>query len=297
MFLALRDQIDQPLNELLAFTAGRSEAARAYYLARAEGHDAPMGCGFLYVAAAAVHCDGTCGPAHATQIHLASLPYARPPTADVSSGLLSGRVRSAVVRAVCNPSGPGCGTVVCTCRTMLLEVLTSAATWPSQLLKSTPTAPIELAGQDAQCQQRRCVIAQVISGNKRAAHATGMHIHTVWSETKQEHTVYLTVAADEKPTRKRYILGFACQSSGALANLSVAAQLWVDSDAAWDLKVVSNSFFETKPTVCTFKRDSTDGHGWSSASLPRKLLQLGYEKVDAGCLLVYAVVEDVDMGH
>ena len=61
-FVALRDEIDAMLNELLAFTAGTSEVARAYYLARAEEHAAPEGCGLLYVTAAAVHCDGKCGP-------------------------------------------------------------------------------------------------------------------------------------------------------------------------------------------------------------------------------------------
>ena len=295
-FVALRDQIDSTLNELLVFTAGTSEAARGYYLARAEEHSAPTGCGMLYVAAATAHCDGKCGATDATQMQIASFPYAGSPSAEGLAELSDSRVRRAAMQAACSPHGPGSGSMGCSCRVALLENLSGSAKWPSALLDSTPSAaPIELAAQQASSLRRRCVIAQVCGPDSTAASPNGICLLTKWHEEDQHRGVYLHVDAEQKPCRKQFILGYAPQSSVALAKLSATAQEWVHGEGAWQGRSGSEVRYKQMLDHTFEAGDELGAWGCSRAMLKETLERFGYAKPAADGVLVYAAVEVVGM--
>ena len=179
-------------------------------------------------------CDSKCGTTHATQMQLASFPYAGSPSAEAVAELSGCRLRRAAMQAACSSHGPGSGSLGCNCRVALLENLSGSAKWPVALLDSTPSAaPIELAAQQTRCQRRRCVIAQVCGPNHTAALTNGMRLYTKWRDEDQGCGFFLDVAADQKPCRKQFALGYAPRSSIAIAQLSATAQEWANGKHAW----------------------------------------------------------------
>ena len=129
----LCSEADLGLARLLDFSPSTSASACDYYLSRGAAHDAPADCGLPFAAAAAAHCDGTCGAAPAHLMQLASLPYGSCPYDAAVVKLPDSFVRCLAMQVVSSRRGPGSGKAGCDCRTSLCAALVRGAKWPSEL--------------------------------------------------------------------------------------------------------------------------------------------------------------------
>ena len=295
-FIVLRDDIDECLNKLVEFSASTSESARAYYLSRAAEHAAPEGCGLLFVAAAAAHCDGTCATQDAYQMQLASLPCATQPCLEPDLELRLARVRCMAVQIMSSRHAAGSGVLGCDCRTALAASLAKPREWPAALLSVSPSMPICLATQDARRSQRRYVVAQVCADSRTcltanqlrsASGRAGVQLST-GQVREGGRAAWLGCL---RPGRKRFSVSCARRSTVALATLIAAADTWVQSgDAEW-CPLSTVDFEELGSEDSAFKANSMYV-GYEDGLPHAALRRIGYQMPESDNLLLYAVVED-----
>ena len=301
-FVTRCEHIDVTLDKLLAFNASTSASARAYYLSRAVQHAAPAGCGLLFAAAAATLCDGTCSNINATRTLIASLPCAGP--SDEAEQLPQSRVRELAMRVVFSTHASSTGATGCPCRAALGRSLGGSIQWPSALLDSAPSAAtVELAAQDDRSPGRRCVFARMCGATEAdsidaiSCSKSGLAVEAPKSRTPNHRSIYLT-AAPVAPVRKQCVVGCAQHSTTVIASLA-AAHAWVHSQIDWGAPVSVSDIFETFNAVESTKAshvfDGDTEWGDDERLDHDSLHNLGYAHPEVDRLLVYVVVEDVEM--
>ena len=300
------DELDSSLTELLAFSESTSASARAYYLSRAAAHAAPEGCGLLFAAASAAHCDGSCTAGEAARMRIALIPHRDGSHVGFAERAIVPRLRHLALRVGSSREGPGSGALGCDCRVALCTTLAEHAHWPVSLLRMAPSWwSCDIAAQDLFRRSRRCVVAQVCANtaSDEARHSTMSNPRLLTDRASSgERGMYLAVRSiPTRRVRKRYTLGCMRQTPAALAHLIVAAEAWVHGGTAWALptehalgQAPASAYYESGELDRSFGSEE-DNWGHAGDLTHATLLGLGYKQPETDNLLLYAAVEDVDV--